>query len=117
MPYLQYFVKIALTAVTVVAVSELAKRSTLWGALLTSLPLTSALAFVWLYVDTGDTDRIARLSIEVLWLVVPSLLFFVALPALLRGGVGFWISMAVATVGTAIAYAATIALLARASRP
>jgi hypothetical protein len=116
MPYLQYLVKIALTAVTVVAVSELAKRSTLWGALLTSLPLTSVLAFVWLYVDTGDTDRIARLSIDVLWLVVPSLGFFVALPALLRGGVGFWLSMAAAAVGTAIAYAATIALLTRATR-
>ncbi len=115
MPYLQYLVKIGLTAVTVVAVSELAKRSTLWGALLTSLPLTSALAFVWLYVDTGDTDRIARLSIDVLWLVVPSLLFFVVLPVLLRVGVGFWWSMAAATVSTAIAYAATVALLARAS--
>lgn len=116
MPHLQYLVKIALTAVTVVAASELAKRSTLWGALLTSLPLTSALAFVWLYVDTGDTDRIVRLSIDVLWLVVPSLVFFVALPALLRGGMGFWVSMAAATVGTAAAYAATIAFLARATR-
>ena len=115
MPYVQYLVKIVLTAVTVVAVSELAKRSTLWGALLTSLPLTAALAFIWLYLDTGDTQRIARLSMDVLWLVVPSLLFFVVLPALLRLGVGFWWSMSAATVGTAVAYAATIALLGRVS--
>ena len=31
------------------------------------------LAFVWLYADTHDTVRIASLSLDILWLVVPSL--------------------------------------------
>ena len=43
----QYVAKVAVTAFVVVAVAELGKRSSFWGALLASLPLTSLLAFAW----------------------------------------------------------------------
>jgi hypothetical protein len=108
-----YVVKIALTASVVVAVSEIAKRSTLWGAALASLPLTSVLAFVWLYLDTGDTRRVADLSQGIFWLVLPSLLLFVAMTLLLRSGLGFWSSLAVSCVVTAAAYVGTVWGLAR----
>jgi hypothetical protein len=49
---------------------------------LASLPLTSLLAFVWLYLDTGDTQRVADLSQGIFWLVLPSLSLFVLLPFL-----------------------------------
>jgi hypothetical protein len=104
--------KVALTALVVVAVTEIARRSTFWAAALASLPLTSLLAFVWIYLETGDTDRIATLAHGILWLVVPSLAFFVLLPLLLRGGVAFWASLALASAGTAAAYVATIRALA-----
>jgi len=109
----QYVVKVAVTAVTVVAVSELGKRSSLWGALLASLPLTSVLAFVWLYLDTGDTRSVARLSTSILWLVLPSLVLFLVLPLLLRSW-SFWASLALACVSTAAAYSALVWVLGRA---
>src|SRR5712691_68382 len=59
---LQFALKVLITAIVVVAVAELAKRSSVWAAALASLPLTSLLAFIWLYVDTGDPGRIAMLS-------------------------------------------------------
>jgi len=99
-----YVVKITLTALVVVAVSEVAKRSTFWSAALASLPLTSLLAMVWLYLDTADSARVAQLSNSILWLVLPSLALFIALPVLLRGGVNFWVSLVVACVVTAMAY-------------
>ena len=111
---LQYAVKVALTAVVVVAVSEIGKRSPLWAALLASLPLTSLLAFVWLYLDTGEPDRVAALASSILWLVLPSLVLFVALPLLLRAGWNFWASLALSCAVTATAYAALAWLLARA---
>ncbi len=43
-----YALKVLLTALVVVAVSELAKRYSALAALLAALPLTSLLAFVWL---------------------------------------------------------------------
>ena len=100
----QYVLKILLTVAVVVAVSEIAKRSTFWGAALASLPLTSVLAFVWLYLDTGDTQRVATLSAGIFWLVLPSLLLFVVLASLLRAGWGFWPGLGVACVVTAAAY-------------
>src|SRR5262245_40083777 len=96
----QYVVKVLLTALVVVAVTEIAKRSTLWGAVLASLPLTSLLAFAWLYLDTADTARVSELSYGIFWLVLPSLVLFLLLPVLLRLGWGFWSSLGAACVAT-----------------
>jgi hypothetical protein len=96
--------KVGLTAVIVVAISEIAKRSTLFGALVASLPLTSVLAIVWLYQDTKDAARVATLAGEIFWLVLPSLVLFVSLPALIRRGVAFYPALVAASVCTAIAY-------------
>lgn len=109
----QYVVKVLLTAIVVVAVAELAKRGSVWSALLASLPLTSLLAFVWLYLDTGDIARVAELSRGVFWMVLPSLVLFLLLPALLRSGWGFWSSLAVAAASTAASYAMLVWILGR----
>ena len=55
-------IKVLLSAGVIVLASELAKRSTLLGALIVSLPLVSVLAMSWLYVETGDARRVASLS-------------------------------------------------------
>lgn len=109
----QYIVKFMLTAAVVVAVTEIARRSTLWGAAAASLPLTSLLAFVWLYVDTGDSSRVADLSQGIFWLVLPSLTLFLLLPWLLRSGMAFWLSLALACAATVAAYFAMVWCLGR----
>lgn len=101
----QYAVKVAVTALLVVAVSELGKRSSFWGAALASLPLTSLLAFVWMHVDGEQPEKIATLSGDIFWLVIPSLLLFVLLPVLLRAGFNFWLSLFLSCAATAAAYA------------
>jgi hypothetical protein len=110
---MQYAIKVLITALVVVAVSETAKRSSLIAALIASLPFTSLLAFMWLYADTHDTARIASLSLDILWLVVPSLVLFAVLPLLLRLGWGFWVSLGAACACTALAYAFTIFVVRR----
>lgn len=110
----QYVLKIALSAVVLVAVAELAKRSSFWAAALASLPLTSLLAFAWLYLDTGDSGQVARLSQNIFWLVLPSLVLFVLLPVLLRAGWSFWAGLAAASLATAAAYGAMAWGLSRA---
>lgn len=109
----QSIVKVGLTALIVVAVAEVAKRSTLWAAALASLPLTSLLAFVWLHLETGDAARVAALSSAIGWLVLPSLALFALLPALLRHGLGFWPALGLACAGTVLAYGAMTWLLAQ----
>ena len=97
--------KIGLTALIVVAISEIAKRSTLFGALVASLPLTSVLAMVWLYQDTKDAGQVAALSADIFWLVLPSLVLFVSLPILIRRGLSFYPALVAASLCTALAYA------------
>ena len=92
-----YFFKVALTAVVVVAVSEISKRSSLLGGALASLPLVSFLGMIWLYIDTGSSEKVAELSRNIFWLVLPSLSFFLLLPVLLKKGVGFSASFGIST--------------------
>ncbi|HUX90063.1 MAG TPA: DUF3147 family protein [Gallionellaceae bacterium] len=112
-----YTIKILLSSLIIVAVSEIAKRSSMLGALLASLPLTSLLAFVWLYLDTGDVQKVASLSSDIFWLVLPSLPLFLLLPLLLKMGWGFWPSLALAVVVTAACYGVLLALKQFAVQP
>ena len=102
---LYLLVKAALSGAIVAAVSEIARRYPTWGGLVASLPLTSLLAMLWLWRDTGDTGRVAELSSSTIWFILPSLPLFVALPLLLRSGLGFWASMGIVIAGTLALYA------------
>lgn len=97
-----YLVKIAITTILIVAISEIARRSTFIGAILASVPLISVLAMIWLYIDTKDATKVSSLSIGVFWLVIPSLALFLALPLLLKQGLNFYLSISISiglTVG------------------
>src|SRR5437868_3719740 len=102
---LYLFIKAALSGIIVAAVSEIARRYPGWGGLVASLPLTSLLAMLWLWRDTGDSGRVAALAGSTFWFILPSLPLFVALPLLLRSGVGFWLSMVLVIAGTLALYA------------
>ncbi len=101
-----YAVKLVVSALLIVLISEIAKRNTWAGALIASLPITSLLAFLWLYVETADVSRIATLSLDIFWLVIPSLALFLVLPLLLRQGVHFWLALPLSCVVTAACYGA-----------
>ena len=102
---LYLIIKAAISGVIVSAVSEIARRYPGWGGLLASLPLTSLLAMLWLWRDSGDAERVAELSQSTIWFFVPSVPLFIALPILLRNGVGFWLSIAIVVVATLALYA------------
>jgi len=97
-----YVIKISVTAVLIVAISEIAKRSSFFGALLAALPLISLLAILWLYIDTKDVLKVSALTTSIFWLVLPSLALFITLPLLLKHGLNFYVSISISiglTVG------------------
>ena len=108
-----YLIKLLLTSVLVVAISEVAKRSSLMGAVLASVPLVSVLGLIWLYIDTGSAEKVAALATGVFWLVIPSLLLFIALPILLRHGMHFVPAMGLSVALTVAGYFAMVAVLGR----
>jgi hypothetical protein len=110
---LYFIIKCVLSGIIIAMVSEIAKRSPALGALIVSLPLVSLLGILWLWRDTADIERIASHAESTFWYVLPSLPMFLALPAMLRAGVGFWPSMAASCVLTMVLYLITAWALSR----
>ncbi len=108
---LYYALKVGISAVVIVAITEIAKRSSGFAALLASLPLTSLLAFMWMHYEGAAPERIAELSSQIFWLVLPSLVLFLLLPLLIRQGLGFWLSLAISVAATAACYLAMLPVL------
>lgn len=104
-------IKSLLSGIIIMLVSEIAKRSPAFGALVASLPLISILGIIWLWKDTADTSRIAAHAEATFWFVLPSLPMFLIFPFMLRHGLNFWISLAIACAVTIALYMITMWLL------
>ena len=97
---MELVVRALVSGVIIAVASEVARRSSLLGAVIVSLPVTSILAMIWLYRDTHDRGEIADLSWSILLVIVPSVAFFVVLPFALRS-LEFWPAMLLASAVTA----------------
>ena len=60
-----YIIKVLISAILIVGISELSKRSSFVGAILASIPFVSVLAFIWIYVDTKNVETISKLSYSI----------------------------------------------------
>ena len=102
--------KAALSGVIIAAISEIARKSPGFGALVASLPLISILGMIWLWRDTRDVVRMASHVEATFWYVLPSLPMFLVIPALLRRGVGFWPALLAGCVLTILLYGTMMAV-------
>ena len=110
MDWLNLLGKGLFSGAVIVAASEIAKKSTIFGALVISLPLASIMSMTWLYNDTKEKTQVADYAESILWLVIPSMVLFLVLPTLLRRDWEFEYAMAVGIMVTLLAYAAGVGL-------
>ena len=102
---LYFWIKAGISGLIAAAVSEIARRYPGWGGLVASLPLTSLMAMIWLWRDSGDPAKIASLSGGTMWFILPSLPLFLIIPWLIRSGAGFWAAIGIACAVTIALYA------------
>ena len=95
---MEYALRVFLSGIVIVIVSEVAKRHSLLAAFIASLPWISILSFLWLYHDTHSSVKISSLSMNIFWMVIPSLSFFPILNLLLKYQINFYISLIIAAV-------------------
>ena len=114
-----YLVKLLVSAGTIVTVTEIAKRNNYIAAIIHSLPLTSLLAFIWLFIEVqrkDGTDKasalIANHAFGTFWFVLPTLPMFLVLPWLLRRGWSLWTGLGLCIAGTVLLYLLTMKILA-----
>ncbi len=96
--------KAAISGVIIAVVSEVARRSPGFGALIVSLPLVSILAMIWLWRDTHDPLRLAAHAGATFWYVLPSMPMFLLLPVLLKRGTPFYAALAAGCALTIVLY-------------
>lgn len=106
-----YITKLIITTLLIVLISEIAKRSSLAGAILAAIPLVSILAMTWMYIDTNESDAAVAFSNNIIWLIVPSMTLFIAFPFLIKKGLGFYPSMGISIFMTILAYYSVIFVL------
>ena len=97
-------VKTVLSALIIVVVSEIAKKYTLAAAIILSVPLTSLLALIWLFYDTRDIQKAVDLSLNTIVMTIPSIVFFIVLPTMLKFKYNFSFSILVSVISTSLAY-------------
>lgn len=96
--------KILVSALIIAGASELGKRHPWAGAILISLPLSSLLALSWMHVEASQASDVAAMAMSIFWMVIPSLVFFVALATTLRGGIPYWPALGLSALVTVGAY-------------
>ena len=104
-------IKTIVSALVIVIVSEIAKKSSLFAGLLASIPLTSFLAFIWLYWETKDSAKVMDLSNRIMLMIIPSFVFFIVLTITLKLNIPFLYSMLISVASTGILYWLYINLL------
>lgn len=106
--------KAIISGILVAAIAEISRRNTSIAALLAALPLVSLLAILWMYHDTRDVNQISSFSLGVFWYVLPSLIFFVLLPVLLRTThLPFYLAFVLSAVATIAGFFILKAIVAR----
>ena len=80
------------TAAFIIALSEIAKRSTWLAAALVALPLATILTVALIALDTqkGGVDVASSFAFKTFLLFWPGLIFFVGLLGLQKLGLAFW---------------------------
>lgn len=101
---IRLIIKVLITSILIVTISEVGKRNSIMAAVYASLPLTTLLAIVWLYLDTHNVQKVSNLSWNVMIAVVPSFVFLITLPFLLKSGLNFWIALIISMILTALVY-------------
>ncbi|HAE40388.1 MAG TPA: hypothetical protein DCG57_17415 [Candidatus Riflebacteria bacterium] len=101
---MQYIIKIIVTALVVVGISEASKRNQYAGAVLAALPITSILAISWFYYETASKEQTIQLTTSIMWMVIPSFTFFVALPLLLKRDFSYLSALGISSAMTFASY-------------
>jgi len=100
----EFAAKAALAGVIVALVATIAERQPSFGALVASLPLVSILGMIFLWLARPDAENMALHAEATFWYVLPSLPMFLLIPAMLRNGIGFFLSLAAGSALTISLY-------------
>jgi hypothetical protein len=107
-----FLIKCVVSGILVGLISEAGRKNPSIGSIIASLPLTSILAFIWIYHDSGNTQSIVELSRGIALIVLPSLIFFIVTYYLLKQGWQFYPTLGIASLSLIVVYWVYVKMLA-----
>ena len=95
------FVKILVTAIIIVMVSEIAKVNDKIGGLIAAMPLTTFLILFWMYYENVSDNKISAHMKYTLLYLIATVPMFLVFPYCLNK-LGFWIAIFICIIITLI---------------
>jgi len=96
---MEFVIKAIIGGIIIATVSTVSEKYPTIGAFILGIPLASLVSFTFLYYAGIDVQTIRTLSIQTVYFVLISLLFFPVFVYFLPT-YGFWIAISIATVLT-----------------
>ena len=91
--------KIIITALIIVIITEIAKFNDRIGGLIAALPITTFIIFFWLHFENNSVEKISNHASYTLLYVLPTLPMFIFFPYLIRK-FGFYFSIVISILIT-----------------
>jgi hypothetical protein len=96
---MELLIKAIIGGIVIATVSTVSERYPTIGAFVLGIPLATFVSFVFMYYAGVDTDTFKTVSIQTVYFVLVSLLFFPIFVFMLSQ-YGFWLSMLAGTLVT-----------------
>ena len=78
-----YLLKLVITAVIVVIITEIAKVNIKLAVVITAMPLVTILSILWMYYEGATNEKISFYLINTLTYIIPTIPMFIFFPYLL----------------------------------
>ena len=91
---MEFLIKTIIGGIIIATVSSVSQKYPTIGAFVLGIPLASIVSFIFLYYAGVDVQTFKTLSIQTIYFVLISLLFFPIFVYLLPA-YGFWVAMAI----------------------
>jgi len=96
-------IKLIVTTLLIVFITEIAKFSDRLGAFIASLPLITFIAIFWMYFEGQDYEKISNHAFYTFWYVIPTLPMFILFPWLIKT-FGFWLAVIFSIILTILCF-------------
>ena len=93
------FLKVLITAIIIVVVSEIVKINDRFGGLIAALPFTTFLILFWMNFENASTEKISNHMTYTLIYLIATVPMFLIFPICLKN-FGFWITILICIVLT-----------------
>jgi uncharacterized membrane protein (GlpM family) len=84
-----FLIKVVTSVIIIVGLTELTKKLPVLSGLIASMPLVTVIILIWIYVENQNPSVMKSFVNSVLWGLVPTFLFFVAMAILLKKHLSF----------------------------